>query len=141
MKVRSSASNRTASYKGPIKRLKIIIWIITYFFHFLSDSPEIVTIWLRDKDGIAGHENPKTYNFNEDVNIRTTLRINSNPESKLLLRSSLKIYQLNHTKVATDYKSKLPSLKCEDSGNFEIQARNGIPYGDNRTVNFIISCK
>lgn len=112
-----------------------------YIFLFVSDSPEIVAIRLIDKFGIAGHGNLTTYNFNEDVNIMTTLRINSNPESKLFLRSYLKIYQLNHTKVATDYKSKLISLKCEDSGNFEIQARNGIPYGDNKTVNFIISCK
>ncbi|CAG2200303.1 unnamed protein product [Mytilus edulis] len=68
-----------------------------------------------------------------------TLRIESNPDSQLILRSSfLKTYQLNYSKSATDCKSKLPSLKCEDSGIYQIQASNGIPYGDNITVNFKI---
>lgn len=111
-------------------------------FCFVSDSSKIIGMWLRNNDKTSAVANGTTYNFSEEKNITMTLRIESNPDSQLILRSSfLKTYQLNYSKSATDCKSKLPSLKCEDSGIYQIQASNGIPYGDNITVNFKIYCK
>ncbi|XP_063443132.1 titin-like [Mytilus trossulus] len=71
-----------------------------------------------------------------------TLRVESNPDSKIMFRSSLlKIQQINKGNVYTDYTCNLPFLKCEDSGNFSILARNGIPYADTSMVNLKIHCK
>lgn len=83
-----------------------------------------------------------TFDFNEEANVKMTLRLESNPYPQILFKSSLlKIQQQYNGNGYIDYTSNLPSLKCEDSGNFSIQASNGIPYAFTRTVNFKISCK
>ncbi|CAG2188215.1 unnamed protein product [Mytilus edulis] len=104
-------------------------------------SPKIREFWLSDKSETYV-SNPTTYSLNEDVLPKMTLRIESNPDPQLVLSSSLVSFPpLKYTKSDTNFSSKLPSLTCEDSGNFTIQAVNGIKYGDNRTINFVIRCK
>ncbi|CAC5374228.1 unnamed protein product [Mytilus coruscus] len=104
-------------------------------------SPKIRALWLSDKNETYVR-NPTTYSLNEDVSLKMTLRIESYPDPQLVLSSSLvKFPPLKYTKSDTNFSSKLPTLTCEDSGNFTIRAMNGIKYGDNRTVNLIISCK
>ncbi|CAG2234908.1 unnamed protein product [Mytilus edulis] len=99
-------------------------------------SPNITSFWIGDD------QNPTTHRYLEGTNPRITLRIDSNPDLRLTLNSSLFIVSpLEFTKQSKDFSTNLPSLKCENSGNFTIQARNGIAYGDNRTVNLIILCK
>lgn len=108
---------------------------------FVSDSPKIRELWLSDKSENYV-SNPTTYSLNEDFLPKMTLRIESNPDPQLVLSSSLMSFPpLKYTKSNTNFSSKLPSLTCEDSGNFTIQAVNGIKYGDNRTINFVIRCK
>lgn len=110
---------------------------------FFSDPPKFVRIDLSDQNTIiAKSGNPTTYTFNETVNVTMTLNIESNPDAQLHLNSSLlKIDRLNYTKKAQNYTSKLPSLKCENSGIFQIQASNGILNGETRTINLTIYCK
>lgn len=105
---------------------------------FISDSPKITSFWI-DRH----HVNPSTHSFNENVRPQITLRIESNPDPRLELTSTfLKVSLLNYTKDSHGYfTTRLPSLKCEESGIFTIQARNGIAYGDNKTVNLTILCK
>ncbi|CAC5402593.1 unnamed protein product [Mytilus coruscus] len=105
-------------------------------------SPKITNIWFSSNNQRYGGRTPTTFNFNEKVNVKMTLRVESNPDPQIMLKSSLlKIQQINKGNGYIDFISNLPSLKCEDSGNFSIQASNRIPYADTRTVNFKISCK
>ncbi|XP_071173898.1 protein turtle homolog B-like [Mytilus edulis] len=100
-------------------------------------SPKITTFWIDRR------VNPSTHSFNENVRPQIKLRIESNPDPRLELTSTfLKVLLLNYTKDSRGYlATQLPSLKCEESGMFTIQARNGIAYGDNKTVNLTILCK
>ncbi|XP_052062961.1 neural cell adhesion molecule 1-like isoform X2 [Mytilus californianus] len=105
-------------------------------------SPKITAIWFSSNNQRYGVRTPTTFNFNEKVNVKTTLRVESNPDPQIMFKSSLlKIQQINKGNGYIDFTSNLPSLKCEDSGNFSIQASNRIPYADTRMVNFKISCK
>lgn len=71
-----------------------------------------------------------------------TLRVESNPDPQIMFKSSLLKMQPQYKDNGyIDYISKLPPLKCEDSGNFSIQASNGIPYADTRMVTLKIHCK
>ncbi|CAC5421305.1 unnamed protein product [Mytilus coruscus] len=104
-------------------------------------SPKITALWLSDKNE-TDVINSTSYSLNEDVLLKITLRIESNPDPQLVLSSSLVSFPpLKYTKSDTNFSSKLPSLTCEDSRSFTIQAVNGIKYGDTRTVNLIIGCK
>lgn len=76
------------------------------------------------------------------MNQKIKLRIESNPDPQLEFNSSLLIVSsLRSTNKKNEFSTQLPSLKCEDSGNFTLHARNGIGYGDNRTVKLVIFCK
>ncbi|CAC5416360.1 unnamed protein product [Mytilus coruscus] len=105
-------------------------------------SPKITAIWFSSNNQRYVGRTPTTFNFNEEVNVKMTLRAESNPDPQIMLKSSLlKLQQINKGNGYIDYIYNLPSLKCEDSGNFSILASNGIPYADTRTVNFKICCK
>ncbi|XP_071173896.1 neural cell adhesion molecule 2-like [Mytilus edulis] len=106
-------------------------------------SPKITEIWLSSYNESYGLSTPTTFKFNEEVNVKITLRMESNPDPQILFNSSLLNIKIINTKINgyIDYISNLPSLKCEDSGNYPILARNGIPYADTRTVNLKICCK
>ncbi|VDH92933.1 Hypothetical predicted protein [Mytilus galloprovincialis] len=105
-------------------------------------SPKISRFWITDKNEEYGLLNPKNYSFSEEVNLKVTLYIESNPKPQLGLNSSLlKFTPLSYTESSRYYKSNLPLLKCEASGKYTIQAFNGIEYGDTKTVNLIINCK
>ncbi|VDI38057.1 Hypothetical predicted protein, partial [Mytilus galloprovincialis] len=106
-------------------------------------SPKITEIWLSSNNESSGLSTPITYNFNEEVIVKMTLRIESNPDPQILFNSSLLKFKIINIKINgyIDYISNLPSLKCEDSGNYQILARNGIPYADTRTVSLKIYCK
>ncbi|CAC5401518.1 unnamed protein product [Mytilus coruscus] len=105
-------------------------------------SPKIIELSLRDKNETYEWSNATIYSFIEDVNLKIKLSIESNPDPQLVLSSSLmKFPPLRYTKRGIEFLSELPSLTCEDSGNFTIQAFNGIKYGDTRTVNLMIYCK
>ncbi|CAG2200304.1 unnamed protein product [Mytilus edulis] len=106
-------------------------------------SPKITEIWLSSNNESSGLSTPTTYNFNEEVIVKMTLRIESNPDPQILFNSSLLKFKIINIKINgyIDYISNLPSLKCEDSGNYQILARNGIPYADTRTVSLKIYCK
>ncbi|CAG2227480.1 unnamed protein product [Mytilus edulis] len=84
-------------------------------------SPKITTFWIDRR------VNPSTHSFNENVRPQIKLRIESNPDPRLELTSTfLKVLLLNYTKDSRGYlATQLPSLKCEESGMFTIQARNG----------------
>ncbi|CAC5400026.1 unnamed protein product [Mytilus coruscus] len=100
-------------------------------------SPKITLFCINDN-----RCNPIAYRYSEGMNPKFTLRIESNPDPRLELKFSLLIVSpLSSTKKTNEFSTQLPSLKCDDSGNFTIHARNGIAYGDNRTVNLIIWCK
>ncbi|CAC5392017.1 unnamed protein product [Mytilus coruscus] len=100
-------------------------------------SPKITLFCISDN-----RCNATAYSYNEGMNPKITLRIESNPDPQLELNSSLLIVSpLSSTKQTNEFSTQLPSLKCEDSGNFTIHARNGIAYGDNRTVKLVICCK
>ncbi|CAG2218768.1 unnamed protein product [Mytilus edulis] len=102
-------------------------------------SPKITDIWFSSGNQRKRVRTPETFSFNEEENAKMTLRVESNPDSKIMFRSSLlKIQQINKGNEYTDYTCNLPSLKCEDSGNFSILASNGIPYGDTSIVNLKI---
>ncbi|CAG2190526.1 unnamed protein product [Mytilus edulis] len=86
--------------------------------------------------------NAKIYSFNEVVNLKIKLSIESNPDPQLVLSTPLRTFPpLRYTKKGIEFLSELPALRCEDSGNYTIQAFNGIKNGDSRTVNLIIYCK
>ncbi|XP_071174121.1 neural cell adhesion molecule 2-like [Mytilus edulis] len=105
-------------------------------------SPKITDIWFSSGNQRKRVRTPATFSFNEEENAKMTLRVESNPDSKIIFRSSLlKIQQTNKGNEYTDYTCNLSSLKCEDSGNFSILASNGIPYGDTSIVNLKIQCK
>ncbi|CAC5374222.1 unnamed protein product [Mytilus coruscus] len=105
-------------------------------------SPKIKSIWFSNKSEIYRSGTSNTYYFNEDVYSKMTLRIESNPDPRIMFNSSLlEIHRSETGNGYTDYISKLPSLKCENSGNFTIRAVNGIGNGDTRTVNLQIYCK
>ncbi|CAC5416363.1 unnamed protein product [Mytilus coruscus] len=105
-------------------------------------SPKITDIWFSSNNQRYGVRTPTTFNFNEEVNMKMTLRVESNPDPQIMFKFSLlKIQQINKGNGYIDFISNLPSLKCEDSGNFSIQASNRIPYAETRTVNFKIYCK
>ncbi|CAG2227485.1 unnamed protein product [Mytilus edulis] len=106
-------------------------------------SPKITEIWLSSNNESYGLSTPTTYNFNEEVIVKMTLRMESNPDPQILFNSSLLKFKIINIKINgyIDYISNLPSLKCEDSGNYQILARNGIPYADTRTVSLKIYCK
>ncbi|XP_052059599.1 uncharacterized protein LOC127700216 [Mytilus californianus] len=105
-------------------------------------SPKIIELWLSDKNEPYEWSNGTIHSVSEDVNLKITLSIESNPDPQIVLSSSLmKFPPLRYTKRGIEFLSELPSLKCEDSGNFTIQAINGIKYGDTRTVNLMIYCK
>ncbi|CAC5373118.1 unnamed protein product [Mytilus coruscus] len=105
-------------------------------------SPKIIELWLSDKNETYEWSNATIYSFSEDVNLKIRLSIESNPDPQLVLSSSLMNFPpLRYTKRGIEFLSELPSLTCEDSGNYTIQAFNGIKYGDTRTVNLIIYCK
>lgn len=108
---------------------------------FFSDSPKIKGLWL---NGTYVSAYPTfSYSFSEVNNLTLSLRIDSNPDPPhIVIHSSLlKFPSLLYTKQNDDFSIKLPSLKCENSGNYTIQASNGIAYGANRTVNLEINCK
>ncbi|CAC5390288.1 unnamed protein product [Mytilus coruscus] len=105
-------------------------------------SPKIKELWLSDKNVTYGSTSPAIYSVSEGNHLTIKLRIKSNPDPQIVIHSSLlKFPTLLYTKLSDDFTTKLPSLKCENSGNFTIQASNGIAYGDNRTVNLEIKCK
>ncbi|XP_052059593.1 uncharacterized protein LOC127700214 isoform X1 [Mytilus californianus] len=105
-------------------------------------SPKIIELWLSDNNETYEWSNATIYSFSEDVNLKIRLRIESNPDPQLVLSSSLmKFPPLRYTKRGIEFLSELPSLTCEDSGNYTIQAFNGIKYGNTRTVNLMIYCK
>ncbi|CAC5421651.1 unnamed protein product [Mytilus coruscus] len=105
-------------------------------------SPKIKSIWFSNKSEIYRSGTSNTNYFNEDVYSKMTLRIESNPDPRIMFNSSLlTIHRSDKGNGYTDYISKLPSLKCEDSGNVTIRAVNGIGNGDTRTVNLQIYCK
>ncbi|XP_052062856.1 nephrin-like [Mytilus californianus] len=105
-------------------------------------SPKIRTLWLSDKNYTYGSRSPTIYSFSEGNHLTITLRIESNPDPQIVIHSSLlKFPTLLYTKQSNDFSTKLPSLRCENTGNFTIHASNGIAYGDNRTVNLVIRCK
>ncbi|CAC5402594.1 unnamed protein product [Mytilus coruscus] len=105
-------------------------------------SPKITDIWFSSNNQRNGVRSPTTFNFNEEVNVKMTLRVESNPDPQIMFKSSLlKMQPINKGNGYIEYISNLPSLKCEDSGNFTILASNGIPYADTRTVNLKICCK
>ncbi|XP_071174124.1 nephrin-like isoform X2 [Mytilus edulis] len=105
-------------------------------------SPKITDIWFSSDIQKNRVRTPATFIFNEEENVKMTLRVESNPDSQITFKSSLlNIQHINKYNRYTYYTSNLPSLKCEDSGNFSIQAINGIPYADTRTVNLKIWCK
>ncbi|CAG2227482.1 unnamed protein product [Mytilus edulis] len=105
-------------------------------------SPKIESLWLSDKNETYGSGRHTKYSFNEGNHLTITLRIKSNPDPQIVINSSLmKFPTLLYTKWSDDFTTKLPSLKCENSGNFTIHASNGIAYGDRKTVNLEIKCK
>ncbi|VDI29986.1 Hypothetical predicted protein [Mytilus galloprovincialis] len=105
-------------------------------------SSQIRELWLSDKIENNEWSNAKIYSFNEVVNLKIKLSIESNPDPQLVLSTSLITFPpLRYTKKGIDFLSELPSLRCEDSGNYTIQAFNGINYGDTRSVNLMIYCK
>ncbi|XP_063442623.1 uncharacterized protein LOC134722920 [Mytilus trossulus] len=105
-------------------------------------SSQIRELWLSEKIETNEWSNATIYSFSEDVNLKIRLSIDSNPDPQLALRTSLKTFPpLRYTKSGLEFLSELPALQCEDSGNYTIQASNGIKYGDTRTVNLIIYCK
>ncbi|VDI77324.1 acylglycerol kinase [Mytilus galloprovincialis] len=105
-------------------------------------SPKIESLWLSDKNETYGSGRHTIYSFNEGNHLTITLRIKSNPDPQIVINSSLmKFPKLHYTKRSDDFTTKLPSLKCENSGNFTIHASNGIAYGDKKTVNLEIKCK
>lgn len=115
------------------------LWRITCF---VSDSSQIRELWLSDKIENIEWSNAKIYSFNEVVNLKIKLSIESNPDPQLVLSTSLITFPpLRYTKKGIEFLSELPSLRCEDSGNYTIQAFNGINYGDTRSVNLMIYCK
>lgn len=119
-----------------------MVQVLIKYWLFLSDYPQIRELWLSDKIRTDEWSNATIYCFSEDVNLKLRLRIESNPDPELVFSSSLiKLHPLRYTKRGNEFLSELPPLKCEDSGNFTIQARNGIEYGDARTVNLMIYCK
>ncbi|XP_063442514.1 uncharacterized protein LOC134722818 [Mytilus trossulus] len=108
----------------------------------MTDSSKVTEFWLRSNNESYGLINPPTFNFNEEVKVEMKLRVESNPDPQIMFNSTLlKIQPIHKGKQYIDYISNIPSLKCEESGNFSIQASNGIPYADTRTVNLNIYCK
>ena len=108
-----------------------------------SDSPEIKETCLFDDQSQCNRLNTtNNFNFSEDVNVSLLLRIDSNPDPKVMLNSSFLAIQ-NSTKGNgyIEYIYILPHLKCEDSGEFTIRAINGIANGDTKKVNLTILCK
>ncbi|XP_076105775.1 protein turtle homolog B-like [Mytilus galloprovincialis] len=106
-------------------------------------SPKIKEIWFDDTSQLYRLSSPNTFNFSEDVNLQITLRIESNPTNPKIMfnSSSLEIQYSIKGNGYIDYQSTLPSLNCEDSGEFTIRAINGISNGDTRKVNLTILCK
>ncbi|XP_063443196.1 nephrin-like [Mytilus trossulus] len=105
-------------------------------------SPKIESLWLSDKNETYGSGRPPTYSFSEGNHLTITLRIKSNPDPQIVINSSMMTFStLLYTKQSDYFTTNLPSLKCENSGNFAIHASNGIAYGDNRTVTLKIKCK
>ncbi|XP_052062348.1 uncharacterized protein LOC127702263 isoform X2 [Mytilus californianus] len=120
---------------GDVKKTKDILVNVQY-------SPKITDIWFSSNDQRYEVRTPTTFDFNEEVNVKMTLRMESNPGPQIMFKSSLlKIQRINKGNGFIDYISNLPSLRCEDSGNFSIRASNGIPFADTRTVNLKICCK
>ncbi|VDI28788.1 Hypothetical predicted protein, partial [Mytilus galloprovincialis] len=106
-------------------------------------SPEIKETCLFDDQSQCNRLNTtNNFNFSEDVNVSLLLRIDSNPDPKVMLNSSFLAIQ-NSTKGNgyIEYIYILPHLKCEDSGEFTIRAINGIANGDTKKVNLTILCK
>lgn len=109
---------------------------------FVSDSPKIEALWLSDTNVTYGSGSSTIYSFSEGNHLTIKLRIKSNPDPLIVINSSLlKFSNSLFTKLSDGYTTKLPSFKCEDSGNFTIHASNGIAYRDNRTVKLVIRCK
>ncbi|CAG2242239.1 unnamed protein product [Mytilus edulis] len=105
-------------------------------------SPQITDIWFSSDNQRYGLRTPGTFIFNEEENVKMTLRVESNPDPQIIFKSSLfKMQPIKMGNGYTDYTSNLPTLKCVDSGNFSIQASNGIPYADTRMVTLEIRCK
>ncbi|XP_076111618.1 uncharacterized protein LOC143079875 [Mytilus galloprovincialis] len=105
-------------------------------------SPKITDIWFSSDKQRNEVRTPAAFSFNEEEHVKMTLRVKSNPESQITFKSSfLKIQRSNKGNGYIDYTSYLPSLHCEDSGNFSILASNGIPYADTIMVNLKIHCK
>ncbi|XP_071173537.1 cell adhesion molecule CEACAM1-like isoform X2 [Mytilus edulis] len=105
-------------------------------------SSKIRELLLSDKIETNEWSNATVYSFSEDVNLKMKLSIESNPDPQLVLRTSLITFPpLRYKKRGIAFLSELPSLTCIDSGNYTIQAFNGIKYGDARTVNLMIYCK
>ncbi|OPL32764.1 hypothetical protein AM593_03509, partial [Mytilus galloprovincialis] len=95
------------------------------------NSPKITDIWFSSDKQRNEVRTPAAFSFNEEENVKMTLRVKSNPESQITFKSSLlKIQRRSKGNGYIDYTSYLPSLQCEDSGNFSILASNGIPYAD-----------
>ncbi|CAG2217938.1 unnamed protein product [Mytilus edulis] len=99
-------------------------------------SPKINDIWLfYDTSQRYRLNTTNTFSFSEDVNVSIVLRIESNPDPRVMFISSF----LEMTKYPNtgngyiDYLSILPHLKCEDSGGFTIRATNGIANGDTKS--------
>ncbi|VDI01159.1 Hypothetical predicted protein, partial [Mytilus galloprovincialis] len=105
-------------------------------------SPKITDIWFSSDKQRNEVRTTAAFSFNEEEHVKMTLRVKSNPESQITFKSSLlKIQRSNKDNGYIDYTSYLPSLHCEDSGNFSILASNGIPYADTSMVNLKIHCK
>ncbi|XP_063441916.1 neural cell adhesion molecule 1-like [Mytilus trossulus] len=105
-------------------------------------SPKITDIWLSSDRQRNRVRSPAAFFLNEEEHVKMALRVESNPDPQIMFKSALLKIKLQYKGNGyIDYTSNLPSLKCEDSGNFPIQASNGIPYADTRTVNFKICCK
>ncbi|CAC5381193.1 unnamed protein product [Mytilus coruscus] len=79
--------------------------------------PKIKEIWFDDTSQRYRLSTPITFNFSEDI------------------------LESNKANGYIDIRSKLPSFKCEDSGEFTIRAINGIAHGDTRKVNLTILCE
>ncbi|CAG2234987.1 unnamed protein product [Mytilus edulis] len=108
----------------------------------IYNSSQIRELWLSDKIKINEWSNAKIYSVSEDANLKIKLSIESNPDPQLVLSTPLRTFPpLRYTKKGIEFLSELPALRCEDSGNYTIQAFNGIKNGDSRTVNLIIYCK